>query len=105
MSTPRGTTPTYILTFSESSNIDLTLARHVYVTFKSIHGKVILTKSDEDLIIESKSISVYLTQKETLSFFDTMRMQANWTYENGSRGASAVQNLRFTEQLLDKEVE
>ena len=105
MSTARGTTPTFTLTFPEAQDLNLLSAEHVYVTFKSTGGTVILTKSDEELQIESQSIGIYLTQKETLSFYDTVLIQANWTYLDGRRAASKVSKYTFSEQLLDKEVD
>lgn len=103
MSTPRGTTPTFTFTFS--SDVNLSIASNVYVTFKSQNGTVLLTKSGEELTISDNIVSVSLTQKETLSFYDTVKIQVNWTYPNGKRASSEIETFNFSEQLLNKEVE
>lgn len=102
MSIPRGVTPTFTLTF-ESDDLDLTQADHVYVTFCN---KVTLTKSDGDLDIAAKQISVYLSQEETLSFSEgATAIQVNWTYGDGSRAASEIVRYNFNAQLLNRVVE
>ena len=101
MSIPRGTTPIFTLTFTD---VDLTGAAHVYVTFKQ--GGRILTKSDADLTVTATNIEVGLTQEETLMFnVGNVQIQANWTLANGSRTASEVVNYALTKQLLAKVVE
>lgn len=100
MAIPRGVTPTFTLTFED---VDLTLASHVYVTFR---GGTVIEKSDADLEITSTSISVYLTQAETLSLAKgAVSIQANWTYADGSRAASEIVNYRFGDNLLNRVVE
>ena len=102
MSVPRGVTPTLEFTFDDE-NLDLTSANHVYVTFR---GGKSFTKSDEDLTIEAKKISVYLNQSETLSFMaGPVEIQANWTYPNGRRAASTIVSYVFDKQLLNQVVE
>lgn len=99
MSVTIGTTPTFTLTFS--GTIDLTEAQNVYVTFVS--GATRITKTGEDLTVQAKSIGVYLTQKETLSFsIGDVEIQANWTMANGSRAASEIAKYPITKQLLKK---
>ena len=98
MAIPRGVTPTFTLTFDDEG-LDLTQANHVYVTFRN---RKVITKKDADLNVSENSISVYLSQEETLSFRDgDTAIQANWTYGNGSRAASEIVVYRFTEQLYD----
>lgn len=102
MSIPRGVTPTFTLTFSDEA-LDLTAASHVYVTF--VGGKTV-TKSDSELTIEEKQISVYLSQEETLSFnTGLVSIQVNWTYGNGSRSASEMVNYPFSNNLLNEVVQ
>lgn len=101
MSVPKGTTPTFVLTFED---IDLTTASHVYVTFKGAGGKV--TKTDDDLTVDATSISVYLTQEETLILSNgAVAIQANWTFEDGSRAASEIVKYTLTDNLLSRVVE
>lgn len=101
MSVPKGTTPTFVLTFED---IDLTTAAHVYVTFKGAGGTV--TKSDDDLTVTETMISVYLSQAETLALSKgAVAIQANWTFDGGDRAASEIVNYSLSENLLPKVVE
>ena len=103
MGVPRGTTPTFLLTFTEEG-LDLTEARNVYVTFRM--GDRGLTKTGEDLTVEEKQITVCLSQEEMLMFpKGSVRIQANWTSADGGRAASNVCLYPLTEQLLPKVVE
>ena len=98
MGVPRGTTPTLVLTFDDK-DLDLREASHVYVTFNV--GGAPMTKSDNDLEVDERQINVYLTQSDTLAFPNgKIKMQANWVYPDGSRGASDVTSVEFTQQLL-----
>lgn len=99
MGVPRGTTPTLVLTFDDKE-LNLLETSQVYVTF-NVSGTP-LTKTGGDLSVSEREIDVYLTQAETLSFpTGKIKMQANWVYPDGSRGASDVANVEFTRQLLE----
>ena len=98
---PRGTTPTFTFTFTEEE-LDLTSAAHVYVTFSQ--GSRVLTKTGDALDIEQKSISVYLSQRETLMFNGKVEAQVNWTIA-GDRIASNIVTIDMTKQLLNKVVD
>lgn len=101
MSIPRGTTPTFTLTFGEG--IDLTQAQKVFVTFES--GGHTVTKSGNDLTIEARKISVYLTQKETFMFTNaTVEIQANWLINN-KRVATEIAVYDIAKQLLKRVIE
>lgn len=101
MSVPRGTTPTFTLTFD--NDIDLSSAHNVYVTFKS--GTRTLTKKTEELDVTAHAIGVYLKQIETLPWRShQVSIQANWTDANGGRVASDVVNYPIGEQLLEQVV-
>ena len=103
MSVAKGTTPTITLTFTEQT-LDLTQASHVYVSFKGLD--TIIEKKDEDLVIAAKSISVYLTQAETLSLYQgDIQIQANWTYADGSRSASEIVKFSFGGNLIERVIE
>lgn len=103
MGVPQFTTPTFTLTFTEK-DLDLTQARNVYVTFRS--DDTLITKTGEDLTIEEKTISVYLSQEETAKFkVGNVKIQANWITPNGGRGASEVTTYPITDQLLKKVIE
>ncbi len=102
MSTARATTPTFKHTFSEQE-LDLTAANHVYVTYRQ--GSKVLTKTGEDIEVEPKSVTVYLSQKETLMFrAGIVKTQVNWTGMDGTRAASKTKEIELEENLLDKVV-
>lgn len=103
MGVPRGSTPTFVLTFNDEQ-LDLTAANHVYVTFRRMSK--ILTKTGEDIEVLPKQIKVYLSQRETL-YFSTggVSVQANWTSAGGKRASSRVAVVELSEQLLEKVVE
>lgn len=101
---PRGTTPTFTLTFDG----DLTEMAHTYVTFTQ--GDYSLTKSDDDLHIttdgEQTLIDISLTQEETLMFSaGSVEVQANFTTATGGRMASEIAKCILSKQLLAKVVE
>ena len=101
MAVARGTTPTFELTFTDQE-LDLTQADHVYVTFRS--NGLTITKADDDLVIEEKAIQVFLTQAESLQLRD-VKIQANWTTNNGERFASNAVKYMIDKQLLTVVIE
>lgn len=101
MGVARGTTPTFVLTFTDEE-LDFTQAEHVYVTFKSLG--LTLTKTGEDLTVSEKEIQVFLPQEDTLQLHD-VQIQANWTTAGGVRAASTIVTYRMDDQLLEKVVE
>ena len=102
MSVPQYTTPTFTLTFGDEL-LDLTEASNVYVTFRS-RGCTI-TKSGQDLTVEEKTISVFLSQEETGMFLPgIVEIQANWTIGE-NRAASNIVATTISEQLLRRVVE
>ena len=103
MGIPRGTTPTFTLTFTDES-LDLTQASHVIVSFRG--GCGVIEKSDDDLVVSAQTISVYLDQAETLSLArGAVAIQVNWTYGDGSRAASNIVNVQLTENLVGRVIE
>ena len=98
----RATTPTFI--FQTDGDVDLTLASEVHVTFSSFG--VLLDKTGEDIDVEAKQVSVYLTQSETLLFKPgNCEVMINWVYEDGSRGSNDPDNpimFKVTKNLLSK---
>ena len=104
MSVPRGTTPTFTLTFAQSSGVDLTEAVNVYVTFLSGHKTI--TKTGSDLTVGQRSIGVFLSQEDTLSFgVGDVQIQANWTTGDGKRIASEITRYPITGNLLPRVIE
>lgn len=101
-----GTTPEFIFDFSDdpdAKDLDLTIMDHVYVTFTS--GVKSFDKSDDALTITAKTITVSLSQEETLKFGSTVLMQANWTFNNHKRGSSDVWEYDMGRQLCKKVLE
>lgn len=101
MATIQGTTPTFTLVL-ESETIDLTACENVYATFKQ--GGTIITKTGDEIDVSAQSVGVYLSQADTLSFSNgVVFVQLNWTYADGSRGASKKASVDWDSNLL-KEV-
>lgn len=88
----KGTTPTYIFTLPE--DIDLSSAESVYVTFAKSNYEVILTKQDDELEVSANTVSVYLTQEETLDFpRSEILIQINWTFEEDGETKRACSEI------------
>ena len=105
MAFARGTTPTITFTLDDD-DLDLTLAKNVYVTFK--YGNKTVTKSTvkNELEISANTITVTLTQQETLDFGESkVEVQVNWTYNNGIRWSTDCASYRVSKQLLDEVVD
>lgn len=100
----RGTTPTY--TFIMPESVDISLATGIYVTFCKIDGRLIITKTDDDLVVENNSVEVYLTQEETLSFPNgQIQVQLNWLYPEGNktkRACSQIMTISARKNLIDE---
>ena len=103
--TYKGVTPTY--TFVSPAGLDLTLANKICVTFSTPDERELFTKTGEDVTVEFTSnksrVQVYLTQLETLRIpADFVRVQLNWTYNNGKRGASNKFKIDFENNLKNE---
>jgi len=104
----RGTTPTITFTI-QNQDVDLTAAENVYVTF--VQGITVIQKSNDDLEIEARTVSVWLTQEESLKLADgsNCKVQINWTYlaTDGEvrRAATEVKTINIGEQLLKRVIE
>lgn len=98
MGVPRGTTPTFTLTFPET--VDLTQAHSVHVTFAS--EKSIITKTGDDIEVSAQEINVYLTQCETFALEEgSVKVQVNWMVGN-DRVSSVIKTVKITKQLLER---
>lgn len=94
-----GTTPTLPLILPEG--YDISEASYVYVSLQSETAKVI--KSGESVTVtEGRYISVAFTQEDTLAFPNntTAKIQVNWVYADGTRGATLPATIVMGEQLL-----
>ena len=99
----RGTTPTFQLHIQDES-IDLTEAQNVYATFKQ--GNKTITKTGDDINVEPYWVDVYMSQEETLGFhYGEMRIQLNWTYEDGSRACTKVVKKKVDRNLIERVLE
>lgn len=96
----QATTPTFICTVSDG--IDLTAAQNVFFTLNQNMRKI--TKTGEALDVTAHSVSVYLTQRDTLwlSPSQPVELQLNWTYENGSRGMTKIVSVRVDRNLVQE---
>ena len=100
----RGTTPTF--TFIAPDGLDMTLPLKIWVTFSTMDEKEILTKTSDDLEVETDRVEVYLTQEETLGLADNTKVQLNWVYtddETEKRSASNKMVIE-TESNLERVV-
>ena len=100
----QGVTPTFTLTIPSESGIDLTECENVYVTFRQ--GSLLLTKTNDDIFVSENEVDVYLSQAETLMFSaGTVQIQLNWTYADGSRGATTKAGVDWSDNLLKEVLE
>lgn len=99
----RGTTPTISLVFPQGS-VDFSETSHVYVTFTNDLREQ--TLKDGELTINGTTISVSLTQKQTLAMRKAeTEVQVNWTYADGTRGASEIAVFSMSRNLLNEVLE
>ena len=105
----RATTPTLTLTIKDES-VNLQEADNIYVTL--VQGNLEITKTGEDVALTPpRTVSVWLTQEESLSLADSkqMEIQVNWTYtdldSNTRRAATKVKTISVSKQLLKRVIE
>ena len=106
----QATTPTFILTLQD--DVDLTIAENVY--FSMQQGCTHLDKAVDktDIGDDGKTVSIYLTQEETLRFNKGVAdIQLNWTYpssQNGGRvlrACSEIVSVPVSRNLMQEVVE
>ena len=97
----RGTTPTNIF----NANIDLTDATSLFVTYQQ-YGKTVIEKTIEDVTIDGETISVPLTQRETLSFIPEIpvRIQVRAALPDGTRVSSNILSVNVETVLKEGEI-
>ena len=101
------TTPDFIFRVKDD-NLDLTEARHVYLTMKQ--GNRAITKSDNEMVISGNQVSVWLYQEEISAFksdYVKVEVQLNWTYDDASgtrtkRAATTIKSFKVSKNLLRK---
>ena len=98
----QATTPTFILTLPDT--VDLSQAANIYVSLRQKNA--LIEKTGDDLTVDGQTVSVYLSQAETLQLVSgAAQIQLNWTYANGSRACSNIVSVQVTENLLKEVVE
>lgn len=98
----QATTPTFILTLPDT--VDLSQAANIYFSLRQ--NGVHIEKTGEDLTVDGQTVSVYLSQAETIQLISgTAQIQLNWTYANGARACSNIVSVQVTENLLKEVVE
>ena len=98
----QATTPTFILTLPDT--VDLSQAANIYFSLRQ--KNVLIEKAGDDLTVDGQTVSVYLSQAETLQLVSgAAQIQLNWTYANGSRACSNIVSVQVTENLLKEVVE
>ena len=94
-----GTTPTLPLSLPEG--YDISDATQIYVSLKSETAQT--TKYGESVTLTSgRFITVKLSQEDTLAFPNNSvaKIQVNWIYADGTRGATVPATVVISEQLL-----
>jgi hypothetical protein len=95
----QGTTPTIQITIND---IDLNEMQNIYVVFEQ--NGYILKKESSDLDIEGNTISVLLSQEETLNFKEgTCNIQLRMITKGGVAIASPIKTTKVY-RVLNKEV-
>ena len=98
----QATTPTFILTLPDT--VDLSQAANIYFSLRQ--KNVLIEKTGDDLTVDGQTVSVYLSQAETLQLVSgAAQIQLNWTYANGARACSNIVSVQVTENLLKEVVE
>ena len=98
----QATTPTFILTLPDT--VDLSQAANIYFSLRQ--KNVLIEKAGDDLTVDGQTVSVYMSQAETLQLVSgAAQIQLNWTYANGSRACSNIVSVQVTENLLKEVVE
>lgn len=97
----RGTTPVHIFT----PDADLSAATVLYVTYEQ-RGETVLEKSLEEVDVTESSVTVALTQAETLAFDEAhpVRVQIRAGFADGTRIASNILKVSVGEILKDGEI-
>lgn len=99
----KGTTPSLTLTFDNTFGLDFLDATSVVVTFATDYQKVLFEKSDDELILNGRTITINFTQEETLSFAPgKMLVQMNALLSDGSRICSDIGTICWNTNLKNE---
>lgn len=95
----KGTTPTFVYTFTAVTVSDISEA---FFTVKQ-GGSVIITKDITDAVVGTKTLSFELSQTETLKLeFPECKTMLNWKLSDGTRGASSEQTIHVRENQINE---
>lgn len=98
----QATTPTFVLTLP--NDVDPSDFANIYFTLRQ--KNVLIEKTGTDLTIDGQTVSVYLSQAETLKLISgSAQIQLNWTYPNSARACSNIVSVQVTENLLKEVVQ
>lgn len=102
MATIRGTTPT--VTFNLP--FDVSTIRNCEVYFAQ-NDELLVTKAMEDCVLEDRTLSVTLTQSDTLQFDDDakLEMQIRFVFTNGTVDATQIIKGKIGRILKDGEID
>lgn len=102
MATIRGTTPT--VTFNLP--FDVSTIRNCEVYFAQ-NDELLVTKAIEDCVLEDRTLSVTLSQEDTLAFDDDakLEMQIRFVFTNGTVDATQIVKGKIGRILKDGEID
>lgn len=93
----RGTTPTNIF----NVDIDLTNAEVIYITYKQ-QNKVVIEKTKDDITATTETLTVKLTQDETLKLTEReVEIQIRARFSDGTALASNIIKTTASKILKD----
>lgn len=96
----RGTTP--LFSFKLDTDIDLGTVDALFVTFKSLLNEVSFSKDDCVIDAETKTVSVRMTQEQTLQFFPgEVSVQIRLRVGQNTAYATPVKTVRMDDILMD----
>ena len=97
----KGSTPTFTFTFDE--DFDPSSATSVILTFSANGINAILEKTKSELTIDSHSVTIKLTQAETLLFpAGRLYCQLNFVMSDGTRLPTDIAIVMFDNNLHDE---
>lgn len=93
----KGTTPTIIFTFAD---FDPTTADRIILTISADKRTPILEIDKTDMTVDSESVSIWLSQEDTLSFpVGRVFAQFNFVFADGQRVASNIATIEWNRNL------
>lgn len=101
MATTRGTTPTHVF----NVDVDLTDATIIYITYEQ-GDEIKIERTKEDITVTDKTLTVKLTQEETLAFSEgkAVRIQIRAKFGDGTAVASNIINTSVREIIKEGEI-